>query len=245
MKSLGNRIAVVAGVSAATIIVLLALVISITLRNTFLTFENLQSAILSRDYDRLIRNQVETAVSLLNYHYSRYRSGAISLDEAQRDAADALRELRYGEEGYFWADTVEGVNVVLLGRDTEGTNRLNASDVKGFEFIREIIDAGTQPGGGYTDEAGNFHYTASFAGFFPAEEPELSMVVVIDEPQTSIFGGDAAAPLFAELAQFALRRFRVPPPAAPEGVAPAPPVETDDQRASEAANGADGDGVPG
>ncbi|MCG8480650.1 MAG: methyl-accepting chemotaxis protein [Spirochaetales bacterium] len=151
MKSLGNRIAVVAGISAAAIIVLLALVISITIRNTFTTFENLQAVNLRRGYDLLIRTQVESAVSLLDYHHSRHRSGSISLDEARRDAADALRELRYGEEGYFWADTVEGVNVVLLGRDTEGTDRLNASDVKGFDFIREIIDMGMQPGGGYTD----------------------------------------------------------------------------------------------
>lgn len=151
MKSLGNRIAIVAGVSAATIIVLLALVISITIRNTFTTFENLQAEILRRDYDRLIRTQVETAVSLLDYHHSRYRAGTISPDEARRDAADALRALRYGEEGYFWADTVEGVNVVLLGRDTEGTNRLTARDEKGFDFIRAIIDAGLQSGGGYTD----------------------------------------------------------------------------------------------
>ncbi len=151
MKSLGNRIAVVAGISAAAIIVVLALVISITVRNTFTTFENLQSEYLRSDYDLLIRTQVDTAISLLDYHHSRYLSGAVSLDEARREAADVLRELRYGEEGYFWADTVDGVNVVLLGRDTEGTNRLNDRDEKGFEFIRAIVDAGSQPGGGYTD----------------------------------------------------------------------------------------------
>jgi len=38
-------------------------------------------------------------------------------------AKRTLRELKYGKDGYFWADTVDGTNVVLLGKATEGTNR--------------------------------------------------------------------------------------------------------------------------
>jgi cell division protein FtsI (penicillin-binding protein 3) len=49
----------------------------------------------------------------------------------------------------------------------------------------------------------------------PAEDPELSIIVVIDEPTTSIYGGSAAAPVFADLASFALNRFRIPPAATP------------------------------
>ena len=42
--------------------------------------------------------------------------------------------------------------------------------------------------GGYEDASG-FHYVATFAGFVPAERPELSIIVVIDEPSGDIFGG--------------------------------------------------------
>jgi hypothetical protein len=68
------------------------------------------------------------------------------------------------------------------------------------------------PEGGYQDAAGNYHYVANFVGFVPAEQPELSIIVVIDEPAGDIFGGTVAAPVFADLAQYGLRLFRIAPP---------------------------------
>ena len=66
--------------------------------------------------------------------------------------------------------------------------------------------------GSYEDESGLRRYTATFAGFFPAENPQLSMIVVIDEPVTNIYASQAAAPLFAELAKYSLQRLRIAPP---------------------------------
>ena len=68
------------------------------------------------------------------------------------------------------------------------------------------------PQGGYEDAAGNYHYVSTFAGFVPAERPALSIIVVIDEPTGDIYGGSVAAPVFADLAQYALRLFHIPPP---------------------------------
>jgi len=42
--------------------------------------------------------------------------------------------------------------------------------------------------------------TASFIGFVPAEKPLLTILVVIDEPKTSPYGGVVAAPAFREIA---------------------------------------------
>jgi cell division protein FtsI (penicillin-binding protein 3) len=44
------------------------------------------------------------------------------------------------------------------------------------------------------------HYTGSFAGFFPEDNPEIAMIVVIDKPTVSIYGGATAAPVFREIA---------------------------------------------
>lgn len=44
-------------------------------------------------------------------------------------------------------------------------------------------------------------YVASFGGFFPAENPKITMFVVIDEPKGSYYGGDVAAPLFKRIAE--------------------------------------------
>jgi cell division protein FtsI (penicillin-binding protein 3) len=53
-------------------------------------------------------------------------------------------------------------------------------------------------------------YTASFIGFAPAERPAVVVAVVLDQP-TPIFGGIVAAPVFRQVARYALTRLRVPP----------------------------------
>jgi len=53
--------------------------------------------------------------------------------------------------------------------------------------------------------------TASFIGFIPAEKPRLTILVVIDEPKTSPYGGVVAAPAFRGIAFNSLCYLKVPP----------------------------------
>ncbi|MCM2358829.1 MAG: transpeptidase family protein, partial [Geobacteraceae bacterium] len=53
--------------------------------------------------------------------------------------------------------------------------------------------------------------TASFAGFIPADDPRLTILVIIDEPKTSPYGGVVAAPAFKAIAQQSLCYLNVPP----------------------------------
>jgi cell division protein FtsI (penicillin-binding protein 3) len=58
-------------------------------------------------------------------------------------------------------------------------------------------------------------YIATFAGYVPAENPELAIIVSIDEPRGGLYtAGTVAAPVFSRLAQYGLRLFRIPPPTA-------------------------------
>jgi len=52
---------------------------------------------------------------------------------------------------------------------------------------------------------------ASFIGFAPADEPEFLMLVVIDQPKTSEWGSETAAPLFFDIASELLVHFNVQP----------------------------------
>lgn len=47
-------------------------------------------------------------------------------------------------------------------------------------------------------------YIASFVGLVPADRPEVAILVLVDEPKGSIYGGTVAAPAFAEIAAAAL-----------------------------------------
>jgi len=48
------------------------------------------------------------------------------------------------------------------------------------------------------------HYTASFVGIFPAQDPQLVLVVKLDDPQKSYFGGSTAAPVVRTILEAAL-----------------------------------------
>ena len=65
--------------------------------------------------------------------------------------------------------------------------------------------------GGYGEEEDEIRYVASFAGFLPAEAPELVVLVIMDEPAGhSYSGGRAAAPVVSEFAKIAVRLLRIP-----------------------------------
>jgi len=103
------------------------------------------------DYDSLIKSQVQTAVSLLAGVEARAAKGEITVDEAKKQAAAQLRQLRYLKDNYFWVDTIEGINVVMLGQAVEGKSRADIQDKKGKFLIKEIIENGRREDGGYTD----------------------------------------------------------------------------------------------
>ena len=113
--------------------------------------ESVLRASIEEDYDENIKNQVDNAISMLDAVYAGYENGDYSYEEAETRGADLLRELRYGDGGYFWADTYDGDNVVLLGSATEGTNRMETKDADGYQMVKEIIRVGQEPDGGYTD----------------------------------------------------------------------------------------------
>ena len=70
-----------------------------------------------QSYDQNIKEQVGAVISLLTEINQEYEDGTYTLDEAKKVAADEVREMRYGDSGYFWVDESDGTNVVLLGSD--------------------------------------------------------------------------------------------------------------------------------
>lgn len=54
-------------------------------------------------------------------------------------------------------------------------------------------------------------YFASFIGFFPADNPELCISVVMDEPKHGYYGGQIAAPVFKQIAEGAANYLNIRP----------------------------------
>ncbi len=107
---------------------------------------------LRTSYDVNIKSQVEIVVSELDGIYQKYEEGLITDAQAQELSANVIRNAKYGEGGYFWADTTKGDNVVLLGReDVEGTNRIGLEDKLGNKIIQNFIDVINSDGEGYSN----------------------------------------------------------------------------------------------
>ncbi len=52
---------------------------------------------------------------------------------------------------------------------------------------------------------------ASFVGFYPAEDPTVSMLVLVNRPKTSIYGSETAAPIFFKIAEDVINYYKIPP----------------------------------
>ncbi|HSP37210.1 MAG TPA: penicillin-binding protein 2 [Frankiaceae bacterium] len=72
------------------------------------------------------------------------------------------------------------------------------------------------------DDKGKYNgKVATFVGFAPADNPDVVVAVVLDNPKNGYFGGTVSAPVFADIAGFALASRRVVPSGTP---APSFPV---------------------
>jgi cell division protein FtsI (penicillin-binding protein 3) len=85
-----------------------------------------------------------------------------------------------------------------------------------------------QENGTYVADDGSRSYFASFVGFIPAQQPRFTVLVSIDEPNADSldrFGGTAAAPVFANIAQVLISELDIRPDASDLGCPKERPAE--------------------
>ena len=94
--------------------------------------------------------------------------------------------------------------------------------VPGYRVAGKTGTAHRSQSGGYAED----RYASLFAGFAPASNPRLAIVVVIHDPKAGEhFGGAVAAPVFAEVMSHALRLLGVEPDDLDQTRAEAPTTE--------------------
>jgi cell division protein FtsI (penicillin-binding protein 3) len=95
----------------------------------------------------------------------------------------------------------------LLARITDVGGTGARARVEGYTVAGKTGTAQKPVKGGYSDHDN----IASFMGLIPAEDPQLSIIVVVDEPQPEHTGGRVAAPVYQEIASQAVRYLDIPP----------------------------------
>jgi cell division protein FtsI (penicillin-binding protein 3) len=94
---------------------------------------------------------------------------------------------------------------VTVEDGTGSRARVEGYEVAGKTGTAQKVNAD----GGYAED----RFVASFVGMVPAEDPQLVILVMVDEPSTEHLGAYVAAPAFAKIATFALKRLGIPPTA--------------------------------
>ncbi len=103
------------------------------------------------DRKQKTRDLVQVAVGIVKHYHQQASSGRISEEEAKTAARNSLRELRYGEDDYYFGFDTEGVYFLHGGNPKlEGQQKLDMQDTKGKYIIRELI-AAAKAGGGFVD----------------------------------------------------------------------------------------------
>jgi cell division protein FtsI (penicillin-binding protein 3) len=97
-------------------------------------------------------------------------------------------------------ETLKNLRIMLEGVVESGTAKnIKSND---YKVAGKTGTARKVKNGQYVKE-----YSTSFAGYFPADDPKYSCIVIIDSPRgVNVYGGDVAAPVFKELADKAYAR---------------------------------------
>jgi len=173
MKKISSKIII----SMITVVVIVTAIIGITSIYSMINFNEERLSQLEQkmyeDYDVLIKYEVEVISSQLNGIIESINNGLISEKEGKIIAANIIRSARYGEGGYFWVDDYDGNNVVFLGKETEGKNRLDLQDHQGQYIIKDLIEI-ARSGGGFYD-----YYFPKAGGDVPL--PKRAYITSFDE----------------------------------------------------------------
>lgn len=127
------------------------------------------------------------------------------LREAQGLPAESLD---WPVEPAISEQTAEAMRIVLTDVVNEGTGA--GAAVAGYEVAGKTGTAQKARTDGQAGYAAG-KYVASFSGFLPADDPQVLIVVTIDEPSKSIYGGTVAAPTFSRVARFCVEHLKIPP----------------------------------
>ena len=104
--------------------------------------------------------------------------------------------------------TARQVTSILTSVVEKGGTGENAS-IQGFSIAGKTgtaqkVDRNTKR---YSEQK----FTSSFMGFLPADDPQLALLIIVDEPHGVSYGGVVAAPIFREAAHHILRYLNITP----------------------------------
>ncbi len=113
-------------------------------------------------------------------------------------------------------DSASDKTLVGLLEQVVATGGGGKASVRGYRIAGKTGTA--QKVSEYGDGYSEGKYIASFCGFAPVENPQVALLVIIDEPYGAFYGGQIAAPVASRIFSQVFRYLRIEPSDAPLGL---------------------------
>ncbi len=124
------------------------------------SYETYEEAV-AEGYKTEIKSQVQSAIAVIQNEYDMFQAGEKTEEEAQEDAKNFVRAMRYRDDqsGYFWIDGMDCVLVMhAVLTEQEGDNRKDLKDQNGVMITQSVVSVCNSPEkGGYNE----FYFTKS------------------------------------------------------------------------------------
>lgn len=117
---------------------------------TYFQIRSSTGAIYAERYD-MLRTQVESAVSILDQYHKKELAGELAREEAQAQAYQIVRNIRFVPDGYFYGYDYDFVQVFHAIKDDTGKSFSEVKDPNGNFIVRDLVVEGRKPGGGQTE----------------------------------------------------------------------------------------------
>ncbi|MAY60302.1 MULTISPECIES: methyl-accepting chemotaxis protein [Pseudoalteromonas] len=95
------------------------------------------------DKQTLLKTEIEIGSQIVQYQLAQGN---------EQDAKNALRDLKFGEDGYYFIYDTDGVSVfhALLGDAIEGQNKIGMTDPNGKKIVVGLLEQARKGGGSFT-----------------------------------------------------------------------------------------------
>ena len=131
---------------------LLALVAVLMVAFATVTYYQVRSSIASIYAERyeMLENQVESAVSIMQYYYEQEQAGTLTREDARKFAYANVAAIKFEPAGYIFGMSYDMVTVFHFNPKTVGVQQKGQPDKMGNLFREELVAKG-RAGGGITE----------------------------------------------------------------------------------------------
>lgn len=179
-------------ISHQLVLLIIALMAAFTVA-TYFQIRSSTQAIYHERYD-MLRTQVQSAISVLDTFHAKEEAGALTREEAQRQAFEVINGMKYTPDGYFFGYDYDVVMKFHPDPKRVGQSFKGKPDSKGYNYRDELVRL-ARAGGGQTDfygpkpgEEGDNFLKSSYAMAFDPWQLVVVTGVYVDDLQAQVRG---------------------------------------------------------